>query len=226
MLAEDICRIEFKGLPPFKANPSVGRGRAGAQERQRLFKEAAQRTLRKWRIEQGAGDSVMFPWEPMSSRISLNIIYSRAIGGNDSANIIGGICDALQGVFYADDRQVVQISYCEAILNESEEDHLIVDISCSVGQSAAASSKQLEMGIIKARDIDEDWDKQIDEKWSIKAPDCGDSLAGPQAAIEASKILKVPKLSESDYKTLQGLLDNSEYLSARWTRKQNSVIKT
>ena len=45
MLADAICRIEFKGLPPYKANPGVGRGRAGAQERQRLFKEAAQRTL-------------------------------------------------------------------------------------------------------------------------------------------------------------------------------------
>ena len=225
MPAENICRIEFKGLPPFKANPSIGRGRAGAQERQRLFKEAAQRTFRKWRAEQGVGDSIVFPWEPMSSRISLNIFYSRAIGGNDSANIIGGICDALQGVFYADDKQVVEIRYSEAILNESEEDHLIVDISSSVGQSTASSSKQLEMGIIKARDIDEDWDKQIGEKWSIKAPNSGDSLAGPQAAMEASKVFGVSKLSESGYKTLQGLLDKSEYLSANWTRKQNSIIR-
>lgn len=225
MLAENICRIEFKGLPPFKASPGVGRGRAGAQERQRLFKEAAQRTLRKWRLEQGDGNSIIFPWEPMTARISLNIFYNRAFGGNDSANIIGGICDALQGVFYADDRQVVNIRYSEALLSETEEDHLIVDVSNSIEQIVASSSKQLEMGIIKVQDIDEDWDKQIDEKWAVKAPNPGDSLGGPQAAMEASKILKVSKLSESNYKTLQDLLDNSTYLADKWIRKQNSIIR-
>jgi Holliday junction resolvase RusA-like endonuclease len=129
MLAENICRIDFRGLPPFKVNPGTGRGRVGAQERQRLFKEAAERTLREWRAERHAGDSVIFPWEPMSSRISLSIVYSRAKGENDSANIIGGICDALQGVFYADDRQVVDIRYSEVILNGSEEDNLRVEVS-------------------------------------------------------------------------------------------------
>lgn len=225
MLAENTCRIEFKGLPPFKVNPGTGRGRVGAQERQRLFKEAAERTLRKWRAEQGAGDSVVFPWEPMSSRISLNIVYSRVKGENDSANIIGGICDALQNIFYADDRQVVNIRYSEAMLNGSEDDHLLVEVSSSVQQSVTSSSKQLEMGIIKAQDIDEDWDKQIDEKWSTKASNSGDSLLGPQAAMEASKVLKVSKLSESNYKTLQDLLDNSTWLSSKWIRKQNSIIK-
>lgn len=225
MLADNICRIEFKGLPPYKANPGIGRGRAGAQERQRLFKEAAQKTLRKWRAEQGAVDSIVFPWEPMSSRISLTIVYSRAKGENDSANIIGGICDALQGVFYADDRQVVGIRYSEAILNDSEDDFLIVDVSSSLQQSVASSSKQLEMGIIEDRDIDEDWDRQIDEMWSARAPNSGNSLPGSKAAIEASKVLKVPKLSESGYKTLQELLDNSTWLSAKWIRKQNTIVR-
>jgi len=225
MLEENICRIEFKGLPPFKVNPGTGRGRTGAQERQRLFKEAAERTLRIWRIEQGADDSILFPWEPMSSKISLNIIYSRAKGENDSANIIGGICDALQNVFYADDKQVVNIRYSEATLNGSDDDHLIVEVSSYVQQSVTSSSKQLDMGIIKTQDIDEDWDKQIDEKWSAKAPNSGDSLLGPQAAMEASKVLKVSKLNESNYKTLNDLLDNSTWLSTRWIRKQNSIIK-
>lgn len=225
MLAEGICRIEFKGLPPFKANPGIGRGRARAQERQQLFKEAAQRTLRKWRVEQGAGDSIVFPWEPMSSSISLSIIYSRAKGENDSANIIGGICDALQGVFYADDRQVVGIRYSETTLNESEEDHLLVEVSCSVQQSVISSSKQLEMGIVETQEIDDHWDKQIDEKWSARASSSGDSLPGPQAAMDASKILKVSKLSESNYKTLQNLLDNSEWLSTKWIRRQNAIVR-
>ncbi|MFC1925588.1 RusA family crossover junction endodeoxyribonuclease [Chloroflexota bacterium] len=225
MLAENICRIEFQGLPPFKANPGVGRGRVGAQERQRLFKEAAQRTLKKWRAEQGNGDSIVFPWEPMTSRISLNIVYSRAKGENDSANIVGGICDALQGVFYADDRQVVGIRYSETTLNELEEDHLLVEVSRSVQQNVVSNSKQLEMGIIKAQDIDEDWDKQIDERWSARAPDSGDSLPGPQAAMDASKVLRVSKLSESNFKTLQGLLDNSEWLPTKWMRQRNSIIR-
>lgn len=225
MLADTVCRIEFKGLPPFKSNPGIGRGRAGAQERQRLFKEAAQRTLRKWRAEQGAGDSIVFPWEPMSSRISLSILYTRAKGENDSANIVGGICDALQGIFYADDRQVVDIRYSEVILNDSEDDHLFVEVSSSIQQSVASSSKQLEMGIIEAQDIDEDWDKQIDEKWSVRAPNSGNSLPGPQAAKDASKALRVSKLSESNYKTLQNLLDNSELLSTKWIRKQNTIVR-
>jgi len=225
MLEDTVCRVEFKGLPPFKANTGMGRGRAGAQERQRLFKDAAQRTLRKWRAGQGDGDLIMFPWEPMSSRISLRILYSRAKGENDSANIVGGVCDALQGVFYADDRQVVNIRYSEEILSESEDDHLVVEVSSFVQQDAASSSKQLEMGIVEDQDIDEDWDKQIDEKWSVKAPNTGDSLPGPQAAKNASKALRVSKLSESKFKTLQNLLDNSDWLSAKWERNHNTIIR-
>jgi hypothetical protein len=225
MLADASCRIEFKGLPPFKANPGVGRGRAGAQERQRLFKEAAQRTLGKWRLEQGATDSFVFPWDPMSSKISLSILYSRAKGENDSANIVGGICDALQGVFYANDRQVVDIRYSEIVLNESDNDHLLVDVSSFVQQSVTSSSKQLEMGIIEAQDIDDDWDKQVDAKWSARAPASGGTLPGPQAAMEASKALKVSKLSESKYETLQNLLDSSEWLSTKWMRKQNTIVR-
>jgi hypothetical protein len=81
------------------------------------------------------------------------------------------------------------------------------------------------MGIIKTQDLDEDWDKKIDEKWAAKAPNSGDSLLGAQAAMDASKVLKVAKLSESGYKTLQDLLDNSEWLSTKWIRKQNAIVK-
>ena len=117
------------------------------------------------------------------------------------------------------------IRYSEVILNESDDDHLLVEVSSSVQQSVASSSKQLDMGIIEAQDIDEDWDKQIDENWSVRAPNSGDSLPGPQAAMDASKVLRVSKLSESKYKTLQNLLDNSEWLSTKWIRKQNTIVR-
>lgn len=34
---------------------------------------------------------------------------------SDSANIIGGILDSLEGVTYRNDRQVVEISYSESL---------------------------------------------------------------------------------------------------------------
>jgi Holliday junction resolvase RusA-like endonuclease len=44
---------------------------------------------------------------------SLNVLYCRAKGRMDSANIVGGIADALQKHVYANDQQVVSIAYVE-----------------------------------------------------------------------------------------------------------------
>ncbi len=70
-----------------------------------------------------------------------------------------------------------------------------------------------------------DWDRQIDLRWSAKLPKYGHSLPGPVAAAEAAKTLGVSKLSDSQYKTLQGLLESSEHLDARWSREGNVILK-
>ncbi len=126
----DKLRIEFTGLPPFKANP--GPGRRGARLRQESFKEAAQRVLAAWRSEYSKDGVVPFPWDPMSAKIVLGITYTRVNGDNDAANIIGGISDALQGVFYVNDKQIGSISYWEGPDGGADgDDRLIVEVSPS-----------------------------------------------------------------------------------------------
>ena len=70
------------------------------------------------------------------------------------------------------------------------------------------------------------WDHQIDQAWSRRAALVGDSIPGTWAASEAAKILAFPKLSASQYPTLQKLLESSIYLSSRWNHKNNRVEKT
>jgi len=71
----------------------------------------------------------------------------------------------------------------------------------------------------------EDIWSQIDRAWSERAAKRGQSLPGPIAAIEAAKIIGVAKVSSSQYKTLQGLLDASDYLAKRWLREANTIIR-
>jgi uncharacterized protein (TIGR00288 family) len=70
-----------------------------------------------------------------------------------------------------------------------------------------------------------DWDREIDAHWSEKQAKYGHSLPGPVAAMEAAKVIMVNKLKDSPYKTLQGLLESSEYLNSRWSREGNSIKK-
>ncbi len=69
------------------------------------------------------------------------------------------------------------------------------------------------------------WDRELDKRWSEKLPKYGHSLPGPVAAMEAAKVIGVKKLKDSQYKTLQGLLESSEYLNARWSREGNLIMK-
>lgn len=71
-------------------------------------------------------------------------------------------------------------------------------------------------------DSDNDWESAIDAAWA-KIP--GESIAGSKAASEAAKVLGISKLSSSRYKSLQGLLNASEHLRARWIRDRNSIIR-
>ena len=68
-------------------------------------------------------------------------------------------------------------------------------------------------------------DLQIDLAWSKRTEKYGASIPGPIAASDAATALGVDKLSTSEYKTLQGLLKGSEYLSEKWERKGNTIIR-
>lgn len=67
--------------------------------------------------------------------------------------------------------------------------------------------------------------EQIDSAWSKRVEKYGESIPGPIAASDAAIALGVGKLSVSKYKTLQGLINASEYLSEKWLREGNTVIK-
>ena len=68
----------------------------------------------------------------------------------------------------------------------------------------------------------ESWDIAVDATWA----DIRDEpIAGSKAAAEAAKALGVSKVSSSRYKTLQGILDASELLRARWARKGNTILR-
>lgn len=68
----------------------------------------------------------------------------------------------------------------------------------------------------------ERWDLKVDNIWSKRS---GAFLPGPWAASEAARVLNIPKLSTSRYKTLQGLLDASDYLKSKWRRDGNAIIR-
>ena len=217
-------RIEYIGLPPFKANP--GPNRKGARLRQESFRVAAQQVLDAWRTKHKIGAGAVFPWDPMSAKIELIVAYRRANGDNDAANIIGGICDALQGVFYSDDRQIVNVHYSEESVDLSGEDHLIVDVSTSDQAPEGQQSKETAFSIAGDTSIaEEEWDQQLDRAWAAKAKDSGDSIPGPKGAMDAAKSLHVSKLSLSKYKTSQGLLDSTDRLKSKWRRKENNIIR-
>ncbi len=65
------------------------------------------------------------------------------------------------------------------------------------------------------------WDK-INAVWSRRAAVHG-TVNGAFAASEAARVLGVSRLSDSRFKTLQGLLDASDYLSCRWSRERNTI---
>ena len=69
------------------------------------------------------------------------------------------------------------------------------------------------------------WDQELDRYWSKKLATYGHSIPGPVAAKEAAKVIGVDRLKDSQYKTLQGLLESSEYLSIRWSRERNLIMR-
>ena len=67
--------------------------------------------------------------------------------------------------------------------------------------------------------------EQIHSAWSKRASASGQSMPGPNAAIDAARILGVAKLSSSPYQTLQGILDASSFLSGKWLRDKNTILR-
>jgi uncharacterized protein (TIGR00288 family) len=80
--------------------------------------------------------------------------------------------------------------------------------------------------IIDAPVSSEELWEQIDAAWSKRADKSGASIPGPNAAADAATALGVHKLSASVYKTLQALLNASEYLAKKWSRKGNTIIRS
>ena len=70
----------------------------------------------------------------------------------------------------------------------------------------------------------EQW-ARIDDIWQVRAGEPGERIPGQRAASDAAQALGVQNLKSSPYKTLQRLLDASEYLSARWSRDRNNIVK-
>jgi hypothetical protein len=70
-----------------------------------------------------------------------------------------------------------------------------------------------------------EWGPEVDEAWSRKAPEAGQTVYGNTAAADAAKALGVSKLKDSTYKTLERLLRASEQLSSRWRRDGGKIIR-
>ena len=69
------------------------------------------------------------------------------------------------------------------------------------------------------------WDLEIDAAWSKRVSKPGQSVPGPTAAADAAKILSFTKLSASQFRTLKGLLEASDFLSTKWSRDGNRIIR-
>ena len=67
---------------------------------------------------------------------------------------------------------------------------------------------------------DPKWDINIDEAWKNRDRE---RISGQAAASDAAKVLGAPRLSASEYPSLDSLLAASDYLSARWRREGNAI---
>jgi hypothetical protein len=68
-------------------------------------------------------------------------------------------------------------------------------------------------------------EQQIDQAWSKRATFSGKSIPGPNAALDIVNILKIDKLKNSQYKTLQGILEASPLLTKHWLRNKNTIVR-
>jgi Holliday junction resolvase RusA-like endonuclease len=123
-----VNAIEFTvtGTPPVKymMGPQRKKLAPKVKEAKQKLAETAHAALDKYRKNLGqVGEA--FPWNPMNSQLSLHIAFRRAKSELDSANIVGGVADALQNVLYADDKQITRIVYSE---EKGEQDEYTVKV--------------------------------------------------------------------------------------------------
>jgi uncharacterized protein (TIGR00288 family) len=78
---------------------------------------------------------------------------------------------------------------------------------------------------LKLLPVPEDYDRRIDAAWSEKLRKYGNSIPGPVAATQVAEVLGYRKLKDSQYKTLQALLESSNYLNTEWFREGNAIFK-
>jgi uncharacterized protein (TIGR00288 family) len=74
-------------------------------------------------------------------------------------------------------------------------------------------------------DADADVWARVDDIWQVRAGEPGGRIPGQRAASDAAQALSVQNLKSSPYKTLQRLLDASEFLRTRWSREGNVIIR-
>ena len=67
--------------------------------------------------------------------------------------------------------------------------------------------------------------ESIDAAWSKRAPSSGKSMPGAVAAGDAAKVLGASKLSDSEHKNLQRLLDAMPQLARNWRRDGNTISR-
>ena len=107
--SEEI-QVHVQGRPPLK---QVSTDFAG-KRRNLQAKQALRRAVREVLGQRyGVGEDRGLPWLPRKDKVYLEIRFYRARSQADSANIIGGIADALQALLYANDRQLSVLIYEE-----------------------------------------------------------------------------------------------------------------
>lgn len=74
-------------------------------------------------------------------------------------------------------------------------------------------------------DSDEGWDTKINSAWAGHAPNHGDFISNRTAGAAAAKALNATRLSSTRYRTLQGLLNASQFLQSRWDRSDNRIVR-
>ncbi len=77
----------------------------------------------------------------------------------------------------------------------------------------------------RIQDSPSGWDDAIDKAWSNRVTSDKRFIPGTSAAATAATALGVAKLKDSEYKTIQRLLDASELLRTKWLRDGNRILR-
>lgn len=118
--------ILVKGRPPVKGNSTEEN-----KKRKKMLREEAKKQL----------DYSKPKW----TNVKMKVNYYNGEGGDDSLNVQGGIADALQGIAYLNDKQ---------ILNSSMDEHFLV-------KNSAGYRVDLEFLESGRTSHDEEFDKQF-----------------------------------------------------------------